>query len=141
MPPNTISPTTYTILWQIKNFYNDLSNVKVKAVLPPYVQLTGKVFEETSKLTFDSQSKELVWEVGQVPATAGILQPGPSIAFQIELKSQSEHIGTFPILIGEAVVSGEDDWTGQQISFTAPPLDTRLLKGENLPEEKAKVVP
>ncbi len=139
LPPNTTSPTTYTILWQLKNFYNDLSSVKVKAVLPPYVRLTGKVFEDQAKLTFDSVSRELVWEIGQVSAAAGVLQPGPTLAFQVELKSGQEHIGSFPALISEAVVTGEDDWTGQQLSASSSALDTRLLQGENLPEEKSKV--
>jgi len=87
IPPQTGSETTYTIMWQVKNYSNDVNNAKVKAVLSEGVRLTGKIFPEdqSSKLAFDSQSREIVWAVGDLKAGEGIMTSAPNISFQISL--------------------------------------------------------
>ena len=42
-PPEVGKATTYTITWNIKNYFSDTKNVKVKATLPQNVTLTGKI--------------------------------------------------------------------------------------------------
>jgi hypothetical protein len=51
----------------------------VKAVLPQEVELTGKIFPEdqTPKFTFDSQSREIVWDVGDLGQGVGTLLSTP----------------------------------------------------------------
>jgi hypothetical protein len=63
IPPKVGETTTYTILWQVKNYYSDVKDVKIKGKLPEGVTLTGKIFpeEEISKFAFDSQSREIIW--------------------------------------------------------------------------------
>ena len=63
MPPKAGEETTYTLLWQAKNFYNDLENTKVKAVLPEECKLTGEIFPKEAKLSFDFKSREIVWDI------------------------------------------------------------------------------
>jgi len=128
IPPRVGEKTTYTIVWQVKNYYNDVNNVKVRAILPPGVKLTGKIFpeEEKEKFTFDSQSGEILWDVGLMPAGTGILSPQKSLAFQIELcpsENQKELVVT---LINEAKISGEDMWTGINLRQASPAVDTTL---------------
>jgi hypothetical protein len=125
-PPQTGQTTTYTIVWEVNNYYNDLKNVKVKAVLPSQVRLTGKIIPEDSKLTFDSQSREIVWEIGDLGVGAGILNQAPKVAFQIAFTP-----GFFPgnqpsQLVGQATITAEDSWTLAQIENTAPAIDTSL---------------
>lgn len=126
VPPKAGETTTYTIIWLAKNYYNDVRNVKVKAVLPPDVKLTGRIFpeEQASKFTFDSQSREIVWAVGNLEAGAGILNSPPNIAFQIALTPESEK-GVFP-LVREAVVTGEDQWTGTGVQGKSSAINSGL---------------
>ena len=65
IPPKTGETTTYTVTWEIKNYFNDAKNVKVKATLPGNVNLTGKISPstESSNFSFDSASREIVWSV------------------------------------------------------------------------------
>lgn len=42
--------TVYTVLWQIKNYWNGLNNAKVKAILPDNVRLTGQKIPRTHLL-------------------------------------------------------------------------------------------
>jgi hypothetical protein len=128
LPPRVGETTTYTIMWQVKNWNNDLKNVKVKATLPPEVKLTGKIFPEdqASKFAFDPQSREIVWEIGDLAAGKGISEPGPNIAFQIALTPTIEQRGKAANLIGQAKVSAEDSWTEASLEKTSNPIDTTL---------------
>ena len=132
IPPRAGETTTYTIMWQVKNYYNDVKNVKVKATLPKNVKLTGKIFpeEETEKFTFDSQSREIVWNAGDLKVAQGILPPtgggGSNISFQVALTPDSTQIGKSAEIIGQAKIEGEDSWTGLTLESTAPVINTTL---------------
>ena len=109
MPPQAGLPTTYTIIWQVKNYYNDVKNVRVKATLGSGVSLTGRIFPEGSPLTFDSASKEVVWKIENLAAGRGILDVSPSVAFQVTFTPASSRQTN---LIGAAKITGEDEFTG-----------------------------
>ena len=137
IPPKIGEATTYTIIWQIKNYYNDLKNVKVKATLPPNVNLTGKIYpeEESSKFSFDVVSREIVWNVsdgGGIPAGTGVVTSSPSIAFQVSLIPSEDQKGKTPLIISEARVIGEDQWTGSTLSSVASSIDTTLPDDSNI---------
>lgn len=128
LPPKVGETTTYTMSWQVKNYYNELKNLKVKAVLPQNVNLTGKIFpeEQTDKITFDSQSREIVWNVGDLLVGQGILTPAPNMAFQISFVPEMNQRGQVPELISEARITGQDQWTGEIITATASAINTAL---------------
>jgi len=102
----SVKENIYTITWQAKNHFNDVKNIKVKAVLPPGVRLSGQISPEKEKanFTYDSQSREVVWLVGDMEAGRGIINEAPAISFYVFLDSGEE-------IIGEAVITGEDQWT------------------------------
>lgn len=139
LPPRIGESTTYTIIWQAKNHYNDVKNVKVKAILPSEVKLTGKIFPEDSKLTFDSQSREIVWEAGDLEAGKGILNEAPNVSFQISFTPLFYQIGQTPDICGRAKISGEDDWTGKILEATSPAIDTTLSEGQFVGDEGGTV--
>ena len=131
IPPQVGENTTYTITWQVKNYYNEMKNVKVKATLPQSVRLTGQIFpdEEASKFTFDSSSRELVWSVGDMLVAQGVLNTTPSISFQVSLYPTVSQRGTMAELISGATVTGQDQWTNEIISATTG------LKNTSLPDD------
>jgi len=141
IPPRVGESTTYVIIWQAKNYYNDVKNVKVKATLPPRVQLTGKIFpeEESSKFAFDSLSREIVWEIGDLGAGSGVLSSGPNIAFQISFSPDSSQRGQTPNLIEEARILGEDNWTGKNLQAVSPSINTTLPDDPTITPEKGIV--
>lgn len=124
--PEAGRTTTYTVTWQAKNYYNDANNVKVKAILGQEVSLTGRIFPDNSPLTFDSNSKEVVWKLDNLPAGKGILGPGSNVSFQIAFTPNNSQKGRVAELIGKAVIVGEDQFTGQIISGEAKAIDTTL---------------
>ena|SRR3989344_1793601 len=131
LPPQVDRQTTYTVFWKVKNFYNDLRNVKVKATLPPWVRLTGEIFPKEAKFTFDSQSREIIWEIGDLAAGKGVFAEPLGIAFQIAFTPSFSQRGQAPTLVGPATVIGDDIWTEDSIEASAKTLDTTLPDDPN----------
>lgn len=128
LPPRVGEITTYTITWQVKNYYSDVKDVKVKAVLPQGVELTGRIFPEdsASKFAYDSQSREIVWTVGDLERGAGLLNLGPNISFQIALTPNHSQRGQAAELIKETEITGEDSWTESTLASKVPVINTKL---------------
>jgi len=123
MPPKVGEKTTYTITWKAENYYNDVENVRVKAVLPASVNLTGRIFpnDQASKFTFDQSSREIVWRVGDMEAGT----TDSNISFQVELTPVQR--GHKALIINEAKIRGEDQWTERIIESTFSQIDTNLI--------------
>ena len=126
IPPRGGETTTYTILWQAKNYYSDVKDAKIKATLPQGVELTGKIFpeDESQKFTFDSESREIVWSVGNMDRGKGILDSPPNLSFQIAFTPLESQRGQTPNIIGQAQISGEDTWTETFLEAVASGINT-----------------
>ncbi|TSC94659.1 MAG: hypothetical protein CEN87_380 [Parcubacteria group bacterium Licking1014_1] len=113
-----------TINWEIKNHFNDVKNAKVRAILPQNFGLTGKILpeSESSKFSFDNNSREIVWSIGDVPAGTGISNAPPSISFQVSLIPPDYQKGYLIPIAGEAVIAGEDQFTGAIITGKSPAI-------------------
>ena len=137
LPPTVGETTTYTIIWQVKNYYSDVKNGKIKAVLPEGVELTGKIFpeEESSKFAFDSQSREIVWSMGDLERGAGVFNPGKTLAFQITFLPQESQRGQTPEIIGQAKIEGLDSWTERDLEVFSSAINTNLPDDPTLTEE------
>ncbi|MEK7664964.1 MAG: hypothetical protein AAB361_02380 [Patescibacteria group bacterium] len=128
VPPASGQITTYTITWDIKNYFNDVKNAKVKAVLPQNASLTGKILpeSESSKFSFDNNSREIIWSAGDVLAGAGVSGVSPSISFQVSLTPSIYQRGISAPIIGEVNITGEDQFTGAVIEGNGSAVNTSL---------------
>jgi hypothetical protein len=136
LPPKVGESTTYTILWQVKNYSNQVSNVKVKAVLPSNVKPTGNFFPEDSKFTFDSVSKEVIWNIGNIDAYQGTGKIPLTLAFQVKLTPSTSQIGETAILVKEASVVGQDKFSQDILSSDVLEIDTSLPEDESINYEQ-----
>jgi hypothetical protein len=137
IPPQVGQVTTYTILWQVKNYYSNVKDVKVRAKLPEYVSLTGKIFPEemASKFSFDPNSREIVWSLGNLERGKGIFNPPLSIAFQVAFLPTESQRGQTPEIVGEIKISGEDTWTEKVLEATSTSLTTSLSDDSQIKPE------
>lgn len=126
VPPQVEAATTYTVVWQAKNLYNNVQNAKVRAQLPENVNLTGKIFPEGSSLTFDPVSREVLWEAGDLSAGTGPFETPPSVAFQVRLVPTAGQQGKAAQLIGEASMQADDAFVERTLSATDSAIDTEL---------------
>jgi hypothetical protein len=81
VPAKVGQTTTYTIVWQAKNYFNDAKNVKVRMKLPDNVTLVDNISPDSqaSRFSFDNASREIVWLAGDLKAGAGVTSDSPVI--------------------------------------------------------------
>ena len=115
VPPEVDKLTTYTVHWQITNSSNDLQGVKVSTVLPQGINWSDYYINTVSgtELFYNERTKEIVWDVGSVPAGTGISRPLYELIFQIGLRPSVNQIGQTPTLLNECSVEGKDIFTDE----------------------------
>jgi len=128
VPPKVGKATTYTINWEIKNYFSDAKNVKVKAILPKSISLTGKILpsDELANFSFDSVSREIVWSVGDILAGTGVTGDPVTLSFQISLTPDSSQGGLAIPIIGQVQISGENQFTNTPITSQDAGINTSL---------------
>ena len=94
---------------------NDLTDTKITASLPPYVNKETLVAPEGSDLQFDEKNATIVWTAGDVPAGTGIIMPAKEVSFQISFTPNLTQVGESPILINTASISAVDFYRGRNI--------------------------
>ncbi len=128
-----------TIVWDLVNYFNDLENVKIKGVLPENVFYTGKVAPEnySKNFTLDSDSRELVWNVGEIAAGVGIGTDKKILTFQINITPTSDQKNDYATLLKSLKVSGTDKQTGEEIEYNFSDFTSRGIL--SLDQEQSKV--
>ncbi|MEK7138609.1 MAG: hypothetical protein AAB799_00315 [Patescibacteria group bacterium] len=127
LPPKAGKETIFTVHWQITNPGNDMNKVQVRAVLPPGIiwKNVVSVGLGQSEPTFDPDSSEVVWNIGVLPQSTGVLTPKYEASFQLGLKPSL--VGQVPVIVKEVRFSGTDSFTKEQIVINAPELTTDNL--------------
>ena len=115
VPPKVGEETTYTIHWQAFNVSNDVSGVKVSAILPTDSQMTGKIFPEDAKIEYNSRTNSIVWTIGDMESGEGILSDAPEVAFQVKIKPSPNKVGQEIKLLGETTITGQDLFTNENL--------------------------
>lgn len=142
IPPKVHQITTYTIHWQVTNTSNDLENVRVTAVLPQGIEWQDvyTALNKDTQLEYNERTKQIVWEVGKVPAATGFLIPAHELIFQIALRPSITQIGTMPVLIDESSLEGKDTFTGEILESFSPAIATNLPDDLSISKKEGWVV-
>lgn len=126
MPPKVGSETTYTVIWSIVNYSNDIDNTRISAALPPYMRWVGNTAPAGASIAYDEGSGLITWNKGVVRAGAGILTPAEEAAFQIALLPAPNQVSSSPEILFVSKVTGIDSFTGREISIEKLSLDTTI---------------
>ncbi len=140
IPPKIGQTTSYTIKWRLINTSNDLRSVKVTAFLPPHVKWNSKVNPGYADLKYNSQTGEVTWTIGDLPATTGVLLPVKEVAFQVAITPSMAHLGGVVELIGQSKVTGQDNFVNLELTNTDKSIDTSLPDDLNITRQKGTVV-
>ena len=62
----------------------------------------------------------------RIPKGSGITGPARSVSFQISFKPSLSQVGTIPIIINDAILTGHDDFANVDIRVTKIGLTTKL---------------
>lgn len=139
LPPRADSETTYTITWSLTNTANTISKARVRTTIPQWVRFVGKVDPLSEDLTYNPETREVVWNAGLVPRGAGITTAKREVAFQLALTPSITQIGGAPTLIGNTSLTGHDDFANVDLSGSRPSLNTILTGDAGFKQEDGRV--
>lgn len=140
LPPKAERETTYTVVWTVTNSLNNLAGAKVTAILPPYMKWLNQISPSAEKVVYDPGTNQVVWNVGNVSAGAGMVTAAREVAFQVSLLPSVSQIGTAPKLIGGASLTANDTFTLTAVGHNVSDLDTVLRNDPYYVGEMDKVV-
>lgn len=127
LPPRVGAATRYWVVLKAQNGATEAKNARLTVRLPEHVRWTGKAAVTAG---FEIQEAEggqlLTWNIGSIPAHAGIVSPAPNASIELALTPTSELIGTAPALISGATLTATDAWTGLEMSSQQASLTTEL---------------
>ena len=141
IPPKVNVPTTYTVIWSVSNSFNQVSNVEVRATLPPYVKWTNLKSPQSEIFSFNQITNEVVWNVGSLLPNTGFNSSKKEVYFQLEFLPSSSKIGQAPIILGETSLSGVDKITGLKIGAKAGAVTTNFSSDTSFKMGDDRVVP
>ncbi len=124
VPPRAEVPTTYTVQWSVKNSSNTVGGAAVSTVLPPYVNFVAA--QQGSGITYDSGSRTVKWDMGDIKAGVGYSTGVRQGAFQVSLTPSTSQIGQVVSITGSSVLTGTDRFAQTAVSANAEPATTRF---------------
>jgi len=140
IPPKVEQETTYTVVWALSNTANNISKAKVNSSLPPWVNFVGAISPSNEDLTYNASTKEIVWNIGGIPKGTGISDGDREVSFQIVLTPSLSQVGTAPVIINDAVLTGHDDFANVDIRVNKASLNTRLSNDSLFPTNGDRVI-
>jgi hypothetical protein len=126
IPPKVENETTYTIVWSLSNTANNISKAVVRSSLPSWVRFVGSILPADENLTYNPSTKEIIWNIGNISKGTGITGADHNVSFQIAISPSLSQVGTFPVLIRDAVLTGHDNFANVDVKVSRTSLNTNL---------------
>ena len=141
IPPKVEQETTYTIIWDIVNISNTISNPQVRATIPSYVTWAGAVYPNKENITYNQNTHQITWVPGDIPAGTGVGKPPREVSFQIILTPSISQVGNIPTLMNHIHFDGIDSFTNESLSQDREDITTKLITDPKATKEMYNVVP
>ncbi len=133
LPPRAEEVTSYTISWVVTNNANRVSGVEVTGVLPSYVSWTGNIRPQNANIQFNPNTNTVTWNVGEVEQGVGASRSPKEVAFQVNILPSTSQIGQSPVLVHTQRISGFDQFTEEEIEYSAPQVTIGSLSDTSRP--------
>ncbi len=126
LPPQVGKETIFTVHWQLTNPGNDMSGVKISAVLPAGVSWKNivSVGSGQPEPAFNTNTSEVVWNLGILPQGVGTTAAKYEANFQIIVKPAINQKGNPILLTKDSKLSGQDSFTKQNIIVPVRDMST-----------------
>ena len=140
IPPKVEKATTYTIIWTLSNTANSISKAQINSSLPPWATFVGPISPADENLAYNPSTREIIWNVDRIPKGTGITSASRAVAFQVSLNPSFSQVGTTPIIINDAILTGHDDFANVDVRVNKTGLNTRLDNDAAFPANGSAVV-
>jgi len=132
LPPKVGKTTYYNIYWRVMNSFNQADNVMITASLPANVAWNNLISLEKGDLRWDEENKEVVWDLGNLPAQTGYNSPVQEAVFQVALTPDITQAGNSVWILGETILSAIDSFTQDSITANQSFITSDLTDDPNL---------
>ena len=140
IPPTVGQTTSYTIHLKVSNVSNDVTGGQAVITLPTGVTFTGKTYPaDNSSLTYNDRTNTVVWNIGDMKAGDGILNPPRETAFQISITPSANQSGSAVDLLDSAVFTAKDSFTGENLAAQGGKKTTMLTEDSTVGINGGKV--
>jgi len=140
IPPKAEQETTYTLVWSLSNTANNISKAVISSSLPAWINFVGTISPIGEDLIYNPSTKEIVWNVSRIPKGTGITVAERSVSFQIAFIPSLSQVGSIPVLINGAVLTGHDDFANVDVRVSKTSLRTQLDNDPLFPPAGGTVV-
>lgn len=142
IPSQVGKETTYTVHWLVGSVSNDIAGARVETILPTGVTMTGKIYPEDARLSYNERNNSIVWEIGNLSAGTGVISSPEETAFQIKfIPSPDQGGASSGNILGESVFSAKDVFTGEDVSATSEKKSTILLEDTKMESVGYRILP
>jgi len=140
IPPKVETETTYTIVWTLSNTSNPVSKAVAKATLPSWMRFVGNISPASADMSYNASTREVVWNIGNVPKSTGLGANPKEVAFKVALSPSLSQLGSNPVIINDVVLTGHDDFANVDLRVSKASLSTRLSGDPAFPPNGDRVV-
>jgi hypothetical protein len=126
-PMQVGQPTVVAVTFTLSNLSNDVSNTQVVASLPLPPQSWNNVIipdSEKERLSFDPNSGNIRWDIGDISAFIGKFSPALQVTFQLQVTPNESDRGKVMTLLTNLQASGHDNFVDQDIQSKLIPTVT-----------------
>ena len=130
LPPKVESETTYQISLSVNNTHNEITGGKLTAKLPFYVKWVGKV-TKNEKVTYNPDTREIVWTLGNIASGAGNNSAERTAAIQVSISPSLSQIDSSPELLQNIRFTGTDIFSNKDVKAVYTNITTRINGGSS----------
>ncbi len=124
-PPVVSQQTSYLIIWQLLNYYNDLQDVVVESSLPTGVEWEGEWWpQQGNNLEFNPLNGKLSWHIKRIGAGTGFTSPVQQVIFKVSVIPSPTQAGHNLALLNKTTAKGKDAFTGKELTAFSEPLSS-----------------
>ena len=95
--------------------------------MPPNVEWKGETSTVSERVNYNSDTRVVFWNVGNVSAGAGFTNSPKEVSFKVGLTPSINQVGLAPAILGETTVESTDAYTETKLESKAETLTTRFF--------------
>ncbi|MEI6597234.1 MAG: hypothetical protein WCL13_03470, partial [bacterium] len=122
LPPRVGQTTSLKVYWAINNNLNELNDLKISVTLPSNVAWDNKNRASVGSLDYDSQTNQVVWQVGRLPVSVY----KADAEFNIGVTPSEADRNKIMIILPGTNITAIDSETNMQINKTLKGKTTKL---------------